>query len=343
MTTPTVTAIVLAYGAEPVLDQAVQAILDSAGVEVDVVVVDNGCTTDAVEKVKGLPGVAVLRPTENLGYTGGCNLGAAQATGAHLAFVNSDAIVAPDALAKLVAVAAEPGVGLAMGSIRLAENPDTINTAGNPLTYFGVSWAGGCYAPATEYATRRSVTCGSGCCFVVTAATWREFGGFPQEYFAYHEDSELSLRLWQRGRRVEYVPDAVVVHHYEFSRNQTKSYLLERNRLVLLLTTYQARSLVLVAPMLAVAEVAMLGSAVAGGWGKAKVRGYGWLWRNRRWIRGRRRQVQADRTVSDHALAGLYTASFDATNVAAPPGVGLFNLLSRAWWALVRPLLARRV
>jgi GT2 family glycosyltransferase len=341
--TPTVTAVVLAYGAEPWLHQAVRAVLASTGVEVDVIVVDNGCTTDAVDAVKGLPGVAVLRPAQNLGYTGGCNLGAAQATGGHIAFVNSDAVVAPDALAKLVAVAGEPGVGLAMGSIRLAENPDTINTAGNPLTYFGISWAGGCYEPASAYPARRSVTCGSGCCFVVTAATWQEFGGFPEEYFAYHEDSEFSLRLWQRGRTVEYVPDAVVVHHYEFSRNQTKSYLLERNRLTLLLTTYQLRSLLLVAPMLAVTELAMLGSALAGGWGRAKLRGYGWLWRNRGWVRARRRQVQGARTVSDHELAPRYTATFGATNVDAPPGVGVFNALSAAWWALVRPLLPRRV
>ncbi len=340
---PTVTAIILAYGAEPYLDAAVRAVLASTGVEIDVVVVDNGCTTDALDAVKGLPGVAVLRPAENLGYTGGCNLGAAQATGGYLAFVNSDAVVEPQTLAKLVAVAAEPEVGLAMGSIRLAADPQTMNTAGNPLTYFGISWAGGCYEPATRYAQRRSVTCGSGCCFVVTAQTWRELGGFPEEYFAYHEDSELSLRLWQRGRSVEYVPDAVVTHHYEFSRNQTKTYLLERNRIALLLTTYQVRSLVLLAPMLAVAELAMLASAVAGGWGRGKLRGYGWLWRNRRWVRARRAQLQRERTASDHALVPLYTATFSAANVERPPGIGAFNVLSRGYWALVRGLLPRRV
>ncbi|HWB36005.1 MAG TPA: glycosyltransferase family 2 protein [Rugosimonospora sp.] len=340
---PRVTAVVLAYGAERWLEPAVRAALDSTGADVDVVVVDNGCTTDQVDAVKNLPGVTVLRPAANLGFTGGCNLGAAHATGDWLAFVNSDAVVAPEALARLAAVAAEPGVGLAMGSVRLAGDPETVNTAGNPLTYFGVSWAGGCYEPASRYATRRSVTCGSGCCFVIGADTFRELGGFAEEYFAYHEDSELSLRLWQRGRSVEYVPDAVVVHHYEFSRNDTKSYLLERNRLVLLLTSYQARSLLLVAPMLAVAEVAMLGSAAAGGWLRAKLRGYAWLWRHRSWVRARRRQLQRERTRSDRDLAPLYTATFDATNVETPPGVGVFNALSRTWWALVRPLLPRRV
>jgi len=116
---PRVTAVMLAYGAEPWLETAVRALLASTGVELDVVLVDNGCTGDGVAQVKGLPGVRVLSPDHNTGYSGGCDLGAAEATGDWLAFVNSDAIVAPQALRRLVDVAAEPGVGLAQGSIRL--------------------------------------------------------------------------------------------------------------------------------------------------------------------------------------------------------------------------------
>src|SRR3712207_6636855 len=65
---PHVGAVVLAYGAEPLLRDCVEAILSSRGVHVDVVVVDNGCTTDGVESVSGLPGVTVLRPGRNTGF-----------------------------------------------------------------------------------------------------------------------------------------------------------------------------------------------------------------------------------------------------------------------------------
>jgi GT2 family glycosyltransferase len=336
---PRVTAVLLAYGAEDWLEQAVRAVLGSTGVEVDALVVDNGCTTDAVDRVKGIPGVRVLRPEQNTGYAGGCDLAAAEATGDWLAFVNSDAIVDPPALARLVEVAGEPGVGLAMGSIRLAGNRELINTAGNPLHYTGLSWAGGNGEPASRYAERRPVTCGSGCCFVIGRARWRELGGFAEQYFAYHEDSELSVRLWQRGNTVQYVPDAVVLHYYEFSRNSFKSYLLERNRLVLLLTTYQSRTLLVLGPMLLFTEVTMLAAAVAGGWAGAKVRGWRWLWSNRSWIRSRRAQLQSERLVPDKELVPLLTARFTPSNVDAPPGTGLYNLISVAYWALARRLL----
>ena len=335
----TVTAVLLAYGPEPYLDEVVRAALASTGAEVDVVVVDNGCTTDAVDRVKGLAGVRVLRPDSNTGYAGGCRLGAAEPGGEYLAFVNSDAIVAPDALARLAGVATEPGVGLAMGSIRLASDPSLINTAGNPLHYVGLSWAGGCGEPATRYAQRRPVACGSGCCFVIRRELWRELDGFAVEYFAYCEDSELSLRLWQRGRSVEYVPEALVTHYYEFSRNQLKSYLVERNRLLLVLTAYQTRTLLVLAPMLLLTEAAMLAAALAGGWAGAKVRGWGWIWRNRSWLAARRALLQSERRVPDRALAHLLTARFTPSNLEAPPGLGVFNAIAVAYWAVGRRFL----
>jgi GT2 family glycosyltransferase len=342
MSAPRVTAVMLAYGAEPWLVDAAQAVLASTDVDVDLIVVDNGCTGGAVDTVKGLPGVRVLRPAQNTGYAGGCLVGAAEATGDFLAFVNSDAIVAPDALARITAVAAEPQVGAAMGSIRLADRPDLINTAGNPLHFAGLSWAGGNGEPASRYAHRRAVASVSGCCFVIRGELWRRLGGFAAQYFAYHEDAELSLRLWQRGLRVEYVPDAVVRHHYEFSRNELKLYLVERNRLITLLTTYQAGTLVVLAPMLLLTEAAMLATAVAGGWLRPKVKGWSWLWRHRSWVRARRRQLQAERRVADRTIAQLMTARFDPTNVAAPPGVGVYNALAGTYWRLARPLLPRR-
>ena len=337
--TPTVTAVVLAYGPEPWFEDAVRAVLASTGVSLDVVVVDNGYTGDAIDRVKALPGTRVLTPAENTGYAGGTGLGAAEATGEYLLFVNSDAFVAPDAVARLVAVAGEPGVGLAMGSIRLADRPELLNTAGNPIHYVGLVWSGGYGEPADRYTVRRRVPAGSGCCFAIRRALWESLGGFPAEYFAYHEDTELSLRLHQRGLAVEYVPDAVVRHHYQFSRNDLKNYLLERNRLVLLLTAYQARTLAVLAPMLALTEAGMLATATLGGWWRAKLRGYRWLWRHRAWIRARRARLQRERTVPDRALVPLLTSRFDPSNVEAPRGVRVFNAVAGAYWSLARRLL----
>jgi GT2 family glycosyltransferase len=337
--TPTITAVILAYGAETWLEDAVRAALESEGACVDVVLVDNGCTSDAVARVKGLDGLHLITPGTNTGFAGGCIRGAAEATGDYLAFINSDAIVAPDALRRLAAVASEPGVGLAMGSIRLADAPDLMNTAGNPLHFTGMSWAGGFGEPASHHARRHPVMGGSGCCLMTRRKLWKEMGGFAEEYFAYHEDLELSLRTWQRGLSVEYVPDAVVIHHYEFSRNENKFYLIERNRAIMVFTTYGLRTLILLAPMLLLTELLMLAAALAGGWGRAKIRGWWWLWRHRGWLVSRRAAIQGQRRVADAVIFERVTHRLDPANATSPPGIGLLNTIMGTYWNAVRRLL----
>jgi len=91
-TAPAVSAVVLAFRDEPWLERCVHALLDSTGVDVEVVLVDNGCTDGAVERLAQTPGVAVVRPGENLGFAGGCNAGAAVASGEFLALINGDLV-----------------------------------------------------------------------------------------------------------------------------------------------------------------------------------------------------------------------------------------------------------
>ncbi len=118
-----------------------------------------------------------------------------------------------------------------------------------------------------------------------------------------------------------------------------KFYLLERNRAILLLTTYQRRSLLLLAPMLLLTEILMLGAAIAGGWGGAKLRGWRWLWQHRSWLRSRRALIQSERVVPDSVVFERVTARFDPANIAAPPGVGIFNALMSGYWSVARRMI----
>ena len=186
-----------------------------------------------------------------------------------------------------------------------------MNTAGNPLHVLGLSWAGGLGDPAPSTGSPRDVASATGATLVLRRSTWEALGGFPEPFFAYQEDLELSWRAWQRGWRVRYVPGAVVVHHYAFSRNPCKMYLLERNRLLLVLTTYGTRTLLLLAP-------ALLGLRARDGSSSPGCRAGG----GRRSRAGagccgtcagcgpRRAEVQAARTVPDRGLTDLWVARF---------------------------------
>ena len=333
---PKVGVVMLAYGAEPVLDVALRAVLGSRDVDVSLVLVDNGCERTDLYALRDELGFDLVRPSTNLGFTGGVDLGAARLAAPYVALINSDAVVEPEALARLVAAAAVPGTGMVSGSIRLARDPSVMNSAGNPLHFLGLSWAGGLNEPASLHQQPVDVAAASGAALVLRREVWDALGGFPLEFFAYYEDLDLSWRCWQRGLHVRYVPDAVVIHYYEFSRNALKMYLLDRNRLLFVLTCYGGRTLILLAPALVAFELAMGVVAGTQGWGRQKVRSWGWVLGHLAWVRARRRAVQGARTVSDKELAWLWVDRFNAAAMPLPAAAVPLQSLLAGYWRLVR-------
>lgn len=335
---PRVAVVMLAYGPEPYLDDAVDAVLASTGVEVDLVLVDNGAVGDAVARLRARDDdrVRVLVPGRNLGFTGGVNLGVAQTTAPLVALVNSDAVVQPSALAELVRALDDPAVGLVSGLVRLADEPALVNTVGNPVHLLGLSWAGHMGEPTDDHQEPADVASVTGATMAVRRSVWDDLGGFPEEYFAYLEDLELSWRAWQRGLRVRYVPTAVSDHHYEFSRSPLKMYLVDRNRLIFVLTCYAPRTLALLALPLLAFDVALLAVALAQGWGRQWWRARVWVLGHVGWLRARRRAVQSARLVPDSALVDLWTDRFDPTQLALPPGGRAIEKVLQVYWRLVR-------
>lgn len=334
---PTVSVVVLAYLADPWLRNCVEAVLASEKVIADVVLVDNGCTSDDVGILERLDGVTVVRPGRNLGFAGGCNVGAEQAKGEFIALVNGDAIVEPTTLARLVEEVNQPGIGIAGASIRLSSDPSLVNSAGNPVHVLGLSWSGGFNKPE-QYAEPVEVAVASGACMVLSRTLWRQLDGFDEEYFAYHEDTELSMRVWRLGMRVMYVPDAIAVHRYEFSRNTFKFYMIERNRLMFLATLWGWRALVLLSPALVMLEVAMVLLAAKQGWLKAKLRGWWWLLGHLGHIRRRRSLLQGELAVSHRQWMHVLTDQVDVTAIQLPGIVGMLNAMTSAYWRLVSRL-----
>jgi GT2 family glycosyltransferase len=335
---PAVSVVVLAWGAEPYLRACVESVLSTIGTGDELVLVDNG----AAEAVAALPAderLRILRPGANLGFAGGCNAGAAAARGRTLVLLNSDAEVRPGAVSRLVEAVSDPQVAIASGSVRLADSPELINTVGNPVQYLGVVWAGGYGEPADQHLEARDITAASGAFLAVRRAVWEELGGFPPEYFAYHEDTELSLRAWQRGYRVRYEPGAVAVHHYEFSRNPRKEFLLQRNRWFTVLTVYPSRLLLLVLPMMAAFDLALAVVSLRRGTLGAWVRATGSLVGHARLIRRRRAAVQAVSKLDAAAFAALLAVRIEPAMVERPPGTGLLNVVLAGYWRIVLKLL----
>lgn len=299
----------------------------------EVVVVDNA--GDPV--LDGLD-ARVLRPGANLGYVGACNLAARETAGEWLLFVNPDAVPAATALERLLS-ASDERTAIAGAQI-LLPGGERVNAGDNGLHVSGLSWSGR-YGEPREHGPPRDVAVASGACLLVRRADFERLGGYHEGYFLYHDDVDLAWRARLAGRRVLLVPEATAVHDYDFAKGPYKWFWLERNRLWTVLSDYEARTLVLLAPVLALTELAVLAFAVRGGWWREKLRGWGELWRGRHELRAWRTGVQQRRRVPDAELLGAMTGRLD-TPLLAAPGVAAagaaLEAYRRALVALLRAL-----
>jgi len=340
---PTLSVLVVAYESRDDLTKTIPALLPELGEGDELIVVDNKPGDGSAEVVAELAPRARLVPMgRNTGFAGGCNAGAEVASGELLVILNPDAVPQPgfgEAIRRPWTEGREWGAWQALVADGEAR---CVNSAGNPIHFTGIVWAGGHGKPLSEAPPRGGVAAASGACLAIPLARWRELGGFPAEFFMYHEDVDLSVRLRAAGHAVGVEPAAVVAHDYEFGANEQKWFWLERNRLAFLVRTYPASLLALLGPALLATELALLLVSAQGGWGKEKLRAnlafLRWLPRLLR----ERRDIQRQRAISAREFAAMLTPDLDSELISPLARSRPARLALRSYWHVVTVLLPLR-
>lgn len=337
---PTLSVLIVAYDSRDDLTKTLPALLPELGDGDELIVVDNKPGDGSAELVRGLaPAARIVATGGNAGFAGGCNAGAAEAGGDLLVILNPDAVPQPGFGEAIRRPWLEDRGWDAWQALVTDGEGRCVNSAGNPIHFTGIVWAGGHGRPVGEAPAAREVSAASGACLAVPLASWRRVGGFPGEFFMYHEDVDISVRLWSAGGAVGIEPAAVVAHAYEFGANADKWRWLERNRLAFLVRVYPGPLLLLLAPALLATEMALLAVAAGGGWGGQKLRAnlefVRWLPRLLR----ERRGVQRQRTIGAGEFAARLTPDLDSDLISPLVRSWPARLLLRGYWRLVRLLL----
>jgi GT2 family glycosyltransferase len=340
---PSLSVLIVAWNSREELARTLPALLPELTQGDQLIVVDNGSDDGTSEAIRaGAPEAKIVQMGRNVGFAAACNAGAGEASGDLLIVLNPDAAPLPG-FGETIRRPWLEGRGWAAWQALVAEAGGTeINSAGNPVHFTGIVWAGEHGRPIAEAPPAGEVVALSGACLAIPLRTWRELEGFRSRFFLYYEDVDLSLRLRLRGDTLGIEPAAIVAHDYEFGAREHKWRWLERNRLAFLIRDYPAPLLVLLAPALAGAELAILLLAVSNGWGGQKLRAnlevLGWLPR----LLVERRRIQRARAVSSAEFASWLTPDL-ASPFIAPAARSLpARLLLRGYWRLVRLLLGRR-
>jgi GT2 family glycosyltransferase len=322
------TTVIVAYDSVAELRQTLPALLSELKPGDEVIVVDNASSDGLAAALEQLaPAAKLISLPRNVGFAAGANAGAAAATGELLVLLNPDARPQPG---WGEAITAPWGGRFAawMGLV-LLEGGAEINTSGGVLHFTGFGWAGQVGQPHTA-APHGPAQVGflSGACLAIPRADWEQLGGFPEHFFMYCEDVDLSLRLRLRGDELAMIPDARVEHSYEFAKGPRKWRSLERNRLATVIRTYPAALLALVAPMLLAAELAVWAMAIRGGWARSKALATLDLVRELPRLAVERRAIQATARVSAREFAAGMTSELSS------PYFGAVGTQPAVRWAL---------
>jgi GT2 family glycosyltransferase len=337
---PTLSALIVSWNSREDLVRTLPALRAELAEGDELIVVDNDSADGTPEAVPSLaPEARVVRMGRNAGFAAACNEGAARARGELLLILNPDAAPLPG-FGEAIRRPWVEGRGWAAWQGLVADHGGTeINSAGNPVHFTGIVWAGAHGRPLAAAPPAGEVAALSGACLAIPRRTWEQVGGFPERFFLYHEDVDLSLRLRLAGGRLGIEPAAVVDHDYEFGAREHKWRWLERNRWAFLIRVYPAPLLALVMPALLATELALAPASIAAGWGRQKAAALAEVLRWMPRLLRERRAIQATRAIGGAEFAAWLTPDLDSPFIPAAARSAPVRAALRSYWWGVRLLL----
>jgi GT2 family glycosyltransferase len=238
---PEVTAVVLNWCGEEDTAACIRSLLGSDYPRLRILLVDNASPDGSGERLRTrFPELEHLSTERNLGYTGGNNVGLEHALSSgtdYVLILNNDTLVEADCVSKLVESAvAFPEAGAVGGKILYHDAPERTWFAGGALSHtrvLGVHLREGELDSNPLGGEVEEVSFLTGCCLLLSARALSRVGGFAEDFFAYGEDVDLSLRLNASGYRLLYQPGARVLHRVSVDGTPPSAFQIfhrDRNR-----------------------------------------------------------------------------------------------------------------
>jgi GT2 family glycosyltransferase len=204
--------VVVNYNGGELLRRCLASVLAQQPPADEVVVVDNASSDGSTEHLP--EGVTLLRQPDNRGYGAGVNAGLAATRAPFVLTLNADTELQPGCLAAAAAALdADPALGSVAPRVLAADDTARIDASGIGLTsrLGQLNLDHGLAAADVDEVPRPVLGPLGG------AALWRRsalerVGGFPEQWFLYWEDIDVSLRLQRAGHGCVTAPRARVHH-----------------------------------------------------------------------------------------------------------------------------------
>jgi len=265
---PLVSIIIVTYNNKDDIEECLDSILNQTYKNFEIIVVDNASkdgTPDIVQRK--YPTVRLIRSPKNLGYAGGNALGLKFARGDYIVILNPDTVVDKNWLRELVSVAnMDDKVGIVGACVLLYDRPDRINALGNILHFTGLVFCNAFYEPYDKYKEKdHFLALPSGAAFLVKRKVIEEVGFMDEPFFMEFSDTDFAVRAILKDWRCIVTRNSIVHHKWKPKMTPERLFVLERNRLLLLMRTFNRRLLAILLPSLLLTELLILGFCLISG------------------------------------------------------------------------------
>jgi GT2 family glycosyltransferase len=305
-----VSVVLVTWNSAPYLRRCLEGLAGQTHRETELIVVDNASSDGSAELVAA-QATRVIRNDVNRGFSAAVNQAIAVARGEFVQLVNPDCFLERDYIATLVeALEHAPAVGSATGKLLRARGHEIEPLAGAmaAIDSMGMRMTrSGRHLDIDEDGPGGEVFGVSGAAALYRMAFLRDTGGFDEAFFAYREDADLAWRGQLFGWRALCEPRAVAYHVRRVTPDARRALPPEinfhsvKNRFLLRAKNEGAYLALRNAPFELARDLVVLAAALT--IERTSLPAFGWLWRNRKRIVEKRREIQRRRKVSDRKLA----------------------------------------
>jgi GT2 family glycosyltransferase len=221
---PLVSIVILTYGSTAFIGPCLRSVARSTWSPLEIVIADNASADQSLEIARKTADelqlhVHFIPLQRNLGCAGGNNAGWRASKGEVLIFLNPDTELAPNFVTELVRpLLADSSIGITGAKMYYPDSRILQHAGGIVFPNGMTSHIGMGEEDRGQFDERTDVDYVTGAGFAIRRELIEQLGGFDEEYYpAYYEEVDLCMRTRKSGKRVVYVPSAVMTHHESVS------------------------------------------------------------------------------------------------------------------------------
>ncbi len=237
MTQSLVSIIIVNYNGKEHLELCLKSLMKIIYQNFEVILVDNNSTDGSIETAKLInPNIKIIKLEKNFGFARPTNIGANQAKGDLLLFLNNDTTVEPMFIDELVDTI-KSGSKVVMCQSYLLKPDNKIDSSGDFVDILGRA-----YSKREENPLSEKILSARAASMMIKKNIFFELGGFDERFFVSFEDVDLGWKANMFGYDVLLSPKSIVYHHGATTIkkiNNEIQFHAAKNSIILRLTNFE--------------------------------------------------------------------------------------------------------